>query len=74
MSDVNGAASPQPAKYWAFRNLVTIAQAVIVSVLVLLTVWWAITDGNGLRVWQSFYDFSQGISRWSHESLRFPWE
>lgn len=74
MSDDNGAMNPQPARYWAFRNLVTIAQIVIASAVILLAVWWALTDDHGLHVWQSFYDFSQGISRWSHESLNYPWE
>lgn len=66
--------SGEPAQHWVFRNLVSIVQLVIVAMLVLLAVWWTLSDGNGERVWESFYDFSQGIVRWSHEHLRYPWE
>ncbi|WP_426936863.1 hypothetical protein ACQE2J_00535 [Brevibacterium sp. LE-L] len=67
-------ASGEPTQHWVFRNLVSIVQLVIVAMLVLLAVWWTLSDGNGERVWESFYDFSQGIVRWSHEHLRYPWE
>ncbi|MDN5585781.1 MAG: hypothetical protein ACTIB7_06100 [Brevibacterium aurantiacum] len=66
--------SGEPAKHWMFRNFVSIVQLVIVILLVGLAVWWALSDGNGERVWESFYHFSQGIVRWSHDHLRYPWE
>jgi len=65
--------SSQPARYWAFRNLVTVVQILIVCAVVAGAVSWAISDGNAARVWGSFYDFSQGISRWAHENLHYPW-
>lgn len=66
--------SSEPSTHWIFRNLVSIVQLVFVVILVALAAWWALNDGNGERVWESFYNFSQGIVRWSHDHLRYPWE
>lgn len=63
-----------PKKYWLFRNAVSIAQILIVVLAIAGGVIWAVSNGNGARLWQNYYAFSKGSSEWANSALRMPWE
>lgn len=63
-----------PRKYWAFRNLVSVIQLGIVALIVLGAVIWSVADGNGLRLWEQYSEFSASMSNWANTQMKMPWE
>lgn len=63
-----------PKKYWVFRNLVSIAQILIVLGGLFGAVSWVLADNNGARLWHNYFSFSQGVSAWANSELRMPWD
>lgn len=63
-----------PVRYWRFRTFVSIGQIAVVTLAIGGAILWALTDGNGARVWQDYFQFASGISDFAHNVWRLPWE
>jgi hypothetical protein len=62
----------EPVTYWMFRNLVSAMQILSTAVAFAALAIWAMTDDNGLRVWETYTVFSAAVSDWAQQ-LSFPW-
>ena len=63
-----------PVKYWVFRSVVSLIQILLVIGLIAAATIWALSDGNGVRLWDDYYSFSQNTYEWARYTLRLPWE
>lgn len=64
----------QPISYWRYRYMVSIGQILIVVALITIATLWAVSDGNGQRLWEGYLQFSQGVSEYANTHMKLPWE
>lgn len=62
-----------PAIYWTFRSAWTVLHFVLVFAATALLVSWALTNGNGERLFRSATDHVQEFHHAVANSVPWPW-